>query len=709
MDRLAQSATVALVGNPNSGKTTLFNRLTGANAPVGNYPRVTLTPRSRVIAHRGWTLTVVDLPGIYSLTSQTQEERAARDYIHLNTPDIVLNVVDTGNLDRSLFLTSQLIEMGQPRVHALNMSDEARQKGITLDTTTMAALLGGAVVETVALSGAGFDLLLDALVDALEGKTHGGSAHIYYDTHLEQTIGRITDMIRDLHSGKYDDAQSHWLAIKLLEGDDDVLKREGEHTHLIEMVQKERATLVGTHGEEVDAMIADARYGFVHGLLEEVRTVVDAKLDGDFTQRLDRIVLNRFLGLPFFLASLWVMFEATFSLGKYPTDWINNGVKSIGAVLNPLLPPGMLHDVIIDGVIAGIGGTLVFLPNIVILFFFLALFSETGYLARTAFLVDRLMHPFGLHGKAFIPLVMGFDCNVPAIMATRTIESPRARLVAILITPFMACSARLPVFVLFAGAFFAEWAGTVVFIMYVISIFAAMLAAVLIGRFMKGEGQTAFAMELPPYRFPTLRAVWFHMYERAQSFLQKVGGVILVGSVVIWFLQAFPNHTDRTDEFDANITAAQALEATQERDDLLAHLELQKNQDRLIHSYLGRTSQAVTPLFGALEFDWRDTTAILTGFVAKEVVVASYAVLYNQSEEGEKDGLKAALADAMPPLRAFAFMVFILLYSPCLSTIAVIWRESGSGIWAAFSVVFSFSFAWVLAWFVMIVGRLVVP
>ncbi|HIJ62693.1 MAG TPA: ferrous iron transport protein B [Rhodospirillaceae bacterium] len=707
MSIAGKAVTVALTGNPNSGKTTLFNRLTGANAPVGNYPRVTLTPHRREIIHRGWTITVVDLPGIYSLTSQTPEERTARDFIHFNAPDIVLNVIDSGNLDRSLFLTTQLIEMGRPRVHALNMMDEARRKGIAVDTGAMASMLGGAVVETVALTGDGFDALLDAIVAAAEAETVATGSQITYDRHLEQTIARVTAVIDELHPGKLDRSQSHWLAIKLLEGDDEVLAREGEHTSLIELIRRERESLARNHGEQVDTMIADARYGFINGMLQEVRTLSQAAGGTDLTRRLDRIILNRFLGLPVFLASLWIMFEATFSLGKYPTDWINAAVKAAGTFLNPVIPPGMLHDVVIDGVIAGIGGTLVFLPNIVILFFFLALFSETGYLARTAFLVDRLMHPFGLHGKAFIPLVMGFDCNVPAIMAARTIESPHSRLIAILVSPFMACSARLPVFVLFAGAFFAEWAGTVVFVMYVISILAAMIAAVMIGRFLKGEGQTAFAMELPPYRLPTLRAVWFHMWERAQSFLQKVGGVILVGSVVIWFLQAFPNQTAETEAFDARITAAQAQDDTPERADLLAQLELQKNQDRLVHSYLGRASQAVTPLFGALGFDWRDTTAILTGFVAKEVVVASYAVLYNQSEEGGKDGLKVALAGAMPPLRAFAFMVFILLYSPCLSTIAVIWREAGSWRWSAFSVAFSFGFAWVLAWLVLLVGGLI--
>ena len=707
MDRTGKTVTVALTGNPNSGKTTLFNRLTGANAPVGNYPRVTLTPHRREISHGGWTITVVDLPGIYSLTSQTPEERAARDFIHFDAPDIVLNVIDSGNLDRSLFLTTQLIEMGRPRIHALNMMDEARRKGISLDTGAMASMLGGPVVETVALSGEGFPALLDAIVATAEAKTASAGWPITYDPHLAQTIARVTEVIDELHPGKMDRAQAHWLAIKLLEGDDELLTREGEHTSLIEMIRAERLNLGRNHGEEVDTMIADARYGFIHGMLQEIRTLSQPIGAADLTRRLDRVLLDRVFGLPLFLVSLWVMFEATFSFGKYPTDWINAGVKAAGEFLNPLIPPGMLHDVVIDGIIAGIGGTLVFLPNIVILFFFLALFSETGYLARTAFLVDRLMHPFGLHGKAFIPLVMGFDCNVPAIMAARTIESPQSRLIAILVSPFMACSARLPVFVLFAGAFFAEWAGTVVFAMYVISILAAMIAAVLIGRLLKGEGQSAFAMELPPYRLPTLRAVWFHMWERAQSFLQKVGGVILVGSVVIWFLQAFPNHTDRTDEFDAKIAAAQAADDTPERADLLAKLELQKNQDRLVHSYLGRASQAVTPVFGALGFDWRDTTAILTGFVAKEVVVASYAVLYNQSEEGEKDGLKVALAGAMPPLRAFAFMVFILLYSPCLSTIAVIWREAGSWRWSAFSVAFSFGFAWVSAWLVLLLGGLV--
>jgi len=499
-----RTMTVALVGNPNSGKTTLFNRLTGANEPVSNYPRVTLTPHRREIHHRGWTLNVVDLPGIYSLTTQSPEEQAARAFLRAQTPDVLLNIVDAGNLDRSLFLSTQLIEMGRPRVYALNMIDEARAKGITVDTAAMSAMLGGPVVETVAPSGQGFEILLDALVAAMESAVPSPTdIKIVYDAHLEDAVKRVQSLISQLHDDKLDEAQSRWLAIKLLEGDTELLSEEGDHRHLMELVRRETYDLKRLHGEDVDTMLATARYGFINGMLRETRTMPEGSGQTDRTHRIDKLLLNRYLALPMFLAMLWVMFEATFSLGKYPTDWIDKGVKFIGATLAPVIPPGLFHDVLIDGVIAGIGGTLVFLPNIAILFFFLALFGETGYLARTAFLVDRLMHPFGLHGKAFIPLVMGFDCNVPAIMAARTIDSPKARLIAILVTPFTACSARLPVFILFSGAFFSEFAGTVVFAMYIISIMAAMGAAVLLGRLVGRDQQTAFAMELPPYRMPT--------------------------------------------------------------------------------------------------------------------------------------------------------------------------------------------------------------
>ncbi|OSM07249.1 putative ferrous iron transporter B [Magnetofaba australis IT-1] len=424
------------------------------------------------------------------------------------------------------------------------------------------------------------------------------------------------------------------------------------------------------------------------------------------TRALDTLLINRVLGIPLFIFFLWVMFQATFSLGQMPMDWIDQGVTALGESVAAALPDGLFKDLMVEGIIAGVGGTIVFLPNIVILFFFMALFSETGYLARAAFLMDQLMHHFGLHGKALIPLVMGFGCNVPAVMATRTIESERARLITILINPFMLCAARLPVFILFAGAFFAEHAGAMVFAMYMISIVGAMMAAVVLSRLFFKEKDEAFVMELPPYRIPTLRAVFIHMWDKAMGFLRKVAGIILAGSIIIWFLQTFPQNPEWSRDYAQETAQIQMQAATPERDAALMKLRNEQSQEQLSKSYLGQIAHTVAPVFEPLTFNWKDTVAILTGFVAKEVVVASYAVLYSQDGEStaESLSLRQALASAMTTTTAFAFMVFALFYSPCLGSIAVIKREAGGWRWAAFSVAFSLSVAYTLAFLVVQIG-----
>jgi ferrous iron transport protein B len=700
--------TVALVGNPNSGKTTLSNCLTGAHDGVGNYPRVTVSKRARDIQHMGWTFKLVDLPGIYSLTSQSPEERIGRDFIHAERPDIVLNVLDGGNLDRSLFLTSQLIEMGRPRVYALNMADEMRRKGHTVDLKALGSMLDGPVIETVATKDQGVEELLDAVVSIAEsGALEDRPMKVPYDSHLEGAIEKVRNAVAELHPGALESEQSRWLAIKLLEGDDEILRQEGDHALLIEMIRRERLDLSHSHGDDVETMFADSRYGFIHGLLSEAREIsISPEKRMSQTRKLDSVLLHRTLGLPLFLFFMWLMFETTFTLGAYPMDWIDAGVALIGEAVAGVLPDGMVKDLLVDGIIAGVGGTIIFLPNIVILFFFLAFFSESGYLARSAFLLDRLMHAFGLHGKAFIPLVMGFGCNVPAIMATRTIESEKSRLIAILVNPFMCCSARLPVFILFAGAFFAQWAGTVVFLIYMLSMVIALGAAVFLNRFVVRGGDEAFVMELPPYRLPTLGALVYHMCDKASDFLKKIAGVILVGSIVLWFLQAFPKEVPWSMDYDGQIATLEAQPQSEQRDAVITKLENEKAREHLEKSYLGRTAHAVTPLFGPLGFNWRDTTAILTGIVAKEVVVASYAVIYAQGEEATEESgrLRKALAASMSPLVALAFMVFVLIYAPCLATIAVIRREAGGWHWVGFSVAFSMSLAWLLAFSVITVG-----
>ena len=702
-----RTLSVALVGNPNAGKTSLLNCLTGAHDSVGNYPRVTVSKRSRKIQHKGWTLDLVDLPGIYSLTSQSPEERIGRDFIQDERPDIVLNVLDAGALDRSLFLTTQLIEMGRPRVYALNMADEMRGKGHSVDTDALNSMLDGPVVETVSTTGEGMEQLLDAVIAVAERGIEDRPMRISYDIHLEGSIERVQKLLADLHPGAYEADQSRWLAIKLLEGDDEMLRREGEHALLVEMLRRERFDLAHSHGEDVEILFADARYGYIHGLLSEARQVTEdpAKRLG-MTRAIDKVLLHRTLGLPLFLGLMWLMFETTFTVGNYPMDWIDAGVGWISNMVSAMLPEGMVKDLVVDGMIAGVGGTIIFLPNIVILFFFLAFFSESGYLARSAFLLDRVMHTFGLHGKAFIPLVMGFGCNVPAIMATRTIESQRARLIAILVNPFMACTARLPVFILFGGAFFAQWAGTVVFLMYMLSIAIALGAAVFLSRFVIHGAEEPFVMELPPYRMPSFNAVLFHMWEKASEFLKKVAGVILVGSIVLWFLQAFPTEVDWSADYDGRIATLETRAPGDDRDAAIKALQLQQGREHLEKSYLGRTSLLVAPLFEPLGFNWKDTVAILTGIVAKEVVVASYAVIYAQGEDAteESTSLREAISGTMSPLVAFSFMVFILIYAPCLATIAVIRREAGGWHWVGFSVAFSMTLAWGLAFGITTVG-----
>ena len=702
-----RTLSVALVGNPNVGKTSLLNCLTGAHDSVGNYPRVTVSKRSRNIQHKGWSIELVDLPGIYSLTSQSPEERIGRDFIQDERPDIVLNVLDAGALDRSLFLTTQLIEMGRPRVYALNMADEMHRKGHSVDTDALKSMLGGPVVETVSTTGEGMEELLDAVVAVAERGAGDCSMKIPYDVHLEDSIERVRKILADLHPGAHEAEQSRWLAIKLLEGDDEMLRREGDHALLVEMLRRERFDLAHSHGEDVEILFADSRYGYIHGLLSETRRVTEdpGKRLG-MTRAIDKVLLHRTLGLPLFLGLMWLMFETTFTVGNYPMDWIDAGVGWIAGVVSAILPEGMVKSLVVDGMIAGVGGTIIFLPNIVILFFFLAFFSESGYLARSAFLLDRVMHTFGLHGKAFIPLVMGFGCNVPAIMATRTIESQRARLIAILVNPFMACTARLPVLILFAGAFFAQWAGTVVFLMYMLSIAIALGASIFLSRFVIRGAEEPFVMELPPYRMPSFNAVLFHMWEKASEFLKKVAGVILVGSVVLWFLQAFPQEVDWSVDYEGRIATIETQAPSDDRDAAVRALELQKGREHLEKSYLGRVSLLVAPVFEPLGFNWKDTVAILTGIVAKEVVVASYAVIYAQGEDATEESisLREAISGTMSPLVAFAFMVFILIYSPCLATIAVIRREAGGWHWVGFSVAFSLTLAWGLAFGITAVG-----
>lgn len=703
--------TIALLGNPNTGSTSLFNRLTGLHSSVGNYPRVTVGIRKHTFEYQGWEIQLVDLPGIYSLSCRTDEERESRNFLYHNAPDLILNILDMSNLERNLLLTSQLIEMSIPRITVLNMVDEAEDKGVQLDEETFAYLLNTPVVETNARDGVGVDDLLKAIVEFAEAKTQPEVIKLNYDSHLEEAIERTQAHITRLHDDSMRAEHSRWLAIKLLEDDETVIKEEGDHTDLIAAVAMEREELKKGHSEEAEMLLNNGRYGFVNGLLQETMQIdVDTAINRiDATRVIDAFLLHKWLGMPIFLFIMWVMFESTFTLGAYPVDWIDAGVGLISDGLNNIMPDNMFKDLLINGVLAGVGGTIIFLPNIVILFFFIAVFNDTGYMVRGAVLVDRIMHKFGLHGKAFIPMLTGFGCNVPAIMATRTIEHRRDRLVAILVNPFISCSARLPVFILFTGAFFGENAGTALFGIYMVSIAVALGAALFLSKtIVKGANTSPFLMELPPYRVPTWQSISTHMSSNASEFLRKVGGIIVVGSIVIWFLQTFPLDVELSKDYQQEISVLEAK--PQVNQEMIKQLKLDMQQEAQHKSYLGQIGGFVQPVFAPMNFDTNASIALLTGVVAKEIVVATFGVLYAQGDEVDENtlSLRESIASSMTMVTAISFMIFTLLYIPCMSTIAIIYRETQSWKWTGFSVGFSIALAYVLAFAVSFFGGLFV-
>ncbi|MGN7612097.1 ferrous iron transport protein B [Magnetococcales bacterium HHB-1] len=702
--------TVALVGNPNCGKTSIFNRLTGKNQHVANYGGVTVDAKEGEVEYQGQRIRLIDLPGIYSLSSSSQRESIVRRFLFEEQPDMVLNILEAGHIERHLFLSCQIIEMGIPRIYCLNMIDEAKKQGIAIDQQKFSQLMSGPTIETIGHKGEGNAQLLQAIIN-LKNSEATPPITIPYDPHLEAAIERLHTLFpHDAPKDRLSHDQARWLTIKLLEGDIELLQTQKFSDETLKAVYQERLTLESSHSQDVAGLLSLGRHGFIRGLLKAVYHQ-DEKEETTLTSRLDQFFLHRVLGLPLFFLMMWGMFQTTFTFGAYPADAIDALVSSLGewVAAGDFIAEGAFKDLLVEGVIGGAGSVLVFLPNIVFLFLFIALFEDTGYMARVPFLVDRAMRVLGLPGKAIIPMMMGFGCNVPAIMAVRTLENPRDRLVTILVNPFVSCAARLPVFVLLAGAFFGAWAGTVVFLMYLSSIIIALLMAFVLKKGLFREGKASFVMELPPYRMPTLRSIMSHMLEPVLEFLKKVSSVVLVGSILVWFLQSYPQEVVLDVDYDAQITAVskQSID-DKEKEVKIAEINLAKTVEEQQKRYLGQVGSAITPLFVPIGLDEKASVALLTGVIAKEMVVSALGVMYQVGEEVSEtsQSLQSVLRNSMPLNSAAAFMVFVLLYMPCLSTVAVILRETNSWKWTGFSVLLSLSVAWSVSFIVYRVGAL---
>lgn len=682
---------VALIGNPNCGKTSLFNVASGAREHVGNYSGVTVDAKTGTFRQDDVTFRIVDLPGTYSLACYSPEELYVRKYLRDNEPDVIVNIVDATNLERNLYLTTELINMNRPMVIALNMFDELKQKGISLDYKKLSEMIGVPIVPTVARTGEGIRQLFDAVIAVAEDR-HAVVRHVHVTLgkELEQSVGVLNRALKadpDLRPR----FSPRYMAIKLLENDKEVeslVEGTKDAKAIFELRDREVERLAEVFpGEDVASLIAGESYGFISGALAE--TMEQNPVDSaDTTRVLDAIVTNRLFGFPIFLAIMAFIFWATFSVGQYPMDWIEAAVGWLGSLVEQYMPDGPLKDLIGDGIIGGVGGVIVFLPNILILYFCLSFLEDSGYMARAAFIMDKVMHRMGIHGKSFIPLVMGFGCNVPAIMSTRSIESCSSRLITILINPFMSCSARVPIYVLLIGAFFPDHATLAVMSLYILGILVAVLTARMLRRFYFKADETPFVMELPPYRLPTFKASCRHMWAKGEQYLRKMGGVILVASIIVWALNYFPLHDEQasTPSFEAEQIDEGRIDTSRD-------------------SYLEMAGKAVNPVMEPAGFHWRATVAVLAGIPAKEIVVSSLGVLYTGDEEVAESKLSERIKAPNPvtgkpdftSASALAFMVFVLLYFPCMATLVAIVKETGHWGYGLFSVVYNTAVAWLAA------------
>jgi len=709
---------IALVGNPNCGKTTLFNRLSRSHEHVGNYSGVTVDSKSAVVRQGEYQLIFTDLPGTYSVSAYSEEEIIVRKHILDSKPDVVVNVIDANNIERHMYMTTQLLDMGIQVVMALNMYDDLSEKGDHLDIERLAKLIGMPVIPTIGRKGKGINRLIRQIIKVYEDQEPViRHTHINYGTEIERSIERLESLL-GLHEEQLQSFHLRYLALKLLEKDDHCIHRIANLPAFEEIryaANEEVYRLEQLFGEDIEAIVSNARYAFIAGALKETYRKGKHNPGLSRTQRIDRILTHRFLGFPIFLGFLYLMFQGTFTLGQYPVEWITAGVDWLGNMISGILPGGVVHDLLVDGIIGGVGGVIVFLPNILILFLFISIMEDTGYMARTAFIMDKLMHLIGLHGKSFIPLIMGFGCNVPAIMATRTLENRKDRIMTMLIIPFMSCSARLPVYVLIAGAVFPSQAGNIIFLLYLIGVLVSFLTALLLKHSLFRKSEAPFVMELPLYRRPGVRMVFKHMWFKGSMYLKKMGGVILVASVIIWALGYFPRNVQQNNSGGSNPAVAM-----NEADPAIAMNDAEPAVAmELENSYIGQLGQFIEPVIRPLGFDWKMGVSLLSGFAAKEVVVSTMGVLYQAPDDAQNtvslqekiknqrytSGEKAGEL-VYTPLAAFSFLIFVLFYLPCIAVIAAVGKESGSWKWSAFVIFYTTALAWLASFGVYQIGLL---